>query len=73
VIRPYLDVEVHLLPPGGAAFLLALTARRTLGEAVEAALLDDPKFDHTRNFAGLIHLGLVRDLILPEREKRGLL
>ncbi len=73
VIRPYLDVEVHLLPSGGAAFLLALKAGRTLGEAVEVALLDDPNFDHTRNFAGLINLGLVRDLTLPEPEKCGVL
>lgn len=66
VARPYLDVEVRVLPPGGAAFLLALAAGRPLGEASEAALADDPNFDLTGNIAGLIGSGLVRDIVVPE-------
>ena len=66
VSRPYLDVEVRALPPGGAAFLLGLAAGRRLGEAAEAALADDPNFDLTGNLAGLIGSGLVRDIIFPE-------
>jgi hypothetical protein len=66
IARPYLDVEVRALPPGGAAFLLALAASRPLGEAAGAALADHPKFDLTGNIAGLIGSGLVRDIVLPQ-------
>jgi hypothetical protein len=66
VSRPYLEVKVRALPPGGAAFLLALAAGRPLGEAAEAALADDPNFDLTCNLAGLIGSGLVRDIVFPE-------
>ncbi len=66
VARPYLEVEVRALPPGGAAFLLALAGGRVLGDAAEAALADDPNFDLTGNIAGLIGSGLVRDIVLPE-------
>ena len=66
VARPYLEVEVRALPPGGAEFLLALTGGRVLGDAAEAALADDPNFDLTGNIAGLIGSGLVRDIVLPE-------
>jgi hypothetical protein len=64
VFRPYLDVEVRALPPGGAAFLLALAGGRPPGEAAEAGLADYPEFDLARNLAGLIGLGLVRDIVL---------
>jgi hypothetical protein len=65
VARPYLEVEVRALPPGGAAFLLALAGGRILSDAAEAALADDPNFDLTGNIAGLIDSGLVRDIVLP--------
>ena len=64
VFRPYLDVEVRALSPGGAAFLLALAGGRPFGEATEAALADYPDFDLARNLAALIGLGLVRDIVL---------
>jgi hypothetical protein len=70
VCRPYLEVEVRALPPGGAAFLLALAGARSLGEAARAALADDPNFDLTCNIAGLISSGLVRDIVLPEQKSR---
>jgi hypothetical protein len=66
IARPYLEVEVRALPPGGAAFLLALAGGRILSDAAEAALADDPNFDLTGNIAGLIGSGLVRDIVLPE-------
>ena len=66
VARPYLEVEVRALPPGGAAFLLALAGDRPLGEAAEAALADDPDFDLAGNLAGLIGSGLVQDIVFPE-------
>jgi hypothetical protein len=70
VARPYLDVQVRTLPPGGAAFLLALVDGRSLGEAAGAALADDPDFDLTCNLAGLIGSGLARDVIVPEPGNR---
>jgi hypothetical protein len=66
VARPYLEVEVRALPPGGAGFLLALAAGRPLREASEAARADDPNFDLTGNVAGLIGSGLARDIVLPQ-------
>jgi len=66
VCRPQLEVQIHVLPPGGAAFLLALAAGQPLGNATEAALAGDPDFDLTGNLAGLISSGLVRDILLPE-------
>jgi hypothetical protein len=69
VVRPYLDVEVRALPPGGATFLLALAVGRPLDEATGAAFADDPNFDLTGNLAGLIGSGVVRDILLPEPEK----
>jgi hypothetical protein len=66
IARPYLEVEVRALPPGGAAFLLALADGWSLGEASEVALADDRNFDLTGNIAGLIGSGLVRDIVLPE-------
>jgi hypothetical protein len=66
IARPFLEVDVRALPPGGAAFLAALAAGRRLREAIEAALADDPNFEPTGNIAGLIGSGLVRDIVLPE-------
>jgi hypothetical protein len=71
VARPHLDVQVRKLPPGGAAFLLALAAARPLGDAAEAALADDPDFDLTSNLAGLLGSGLVRSIVLPEPRSCG--
>jgi Putative DNA-binding domain len=70
VARPHLDVQVRTLPPGGAAFLLALAAGQSLGEAAEAAVADDPDFDLTCNLAGLIGSGLARDIIVPKPKNR---
>jgi hypothetical protein len=66
VARPCLEVQVRRLPPGGAAFLLALAAGRSLGDAAGAALADDPDFDLTNNLAGLIDTGLVRNIAEPK-------
>jgi len=72
VVRPHLDVEIHLLPPGGAAFLLALAGARPLCEAAAAALADQPKFDLSGNLALLIGSGLVRSFVVAEPEQHGL-
>ncbi len=65
VIRPRLDVEIRLLPPGGAAFLRALADSLPLGKAAEDAEAACPAFDLTANLAGLVGWGLVRDLVTP--------
>jgi hypothetical protein len=65
VVRPHLEVEVRLLPPGGAAFLLALRSGRTISEAAEAAFADQPEFDLTRSLAELISSGVVVEIIAP--------
>ena len=71
VARPYLDVEVRSLPPGGAAFLLALASGRPLGEAAQDALADGPNFDLASNLAGLIGWGVVRRISFPELTGHG--
>ena len=65
VTRPHLDVEVRLLPPGGAAFLLALAAGRTLADAAATARADHSEFDLAGNLAGLIGWGVAGKVILP--------
>jgi hypothetical protein len=69
VARPYLDVEVRLLPEGGAAFLKALAEKRTLGEAADVALAECSEFDLTGNLAVLIGWGLVQSIIPSEPER----
>ena len=65
VARPHLEVEIRVLPPGGAEFLLALAAGRPLGEAVECAVAACPQLNLTDNLAGLIACGLVGRIISP--------
>lgn len=65
VVRPRLDVEVRLLPPGGASFLSALFAGNTLAAAVEAAELESADFDLVINIAALIEAGVVSSASLP--------
>ncbi len=45
VSRPADAVLMHLLPPGGAAFLLALEAGQPLGRAADKAMQQAPEFD----------------------------
>ncbi len=62
IVRPGIAVEVRHLPRGGAAFIAALADSRTLGEAAEMALGEDPSFDLQANLAGLIGSGAVAGL-----------
>jgi hypothetical protein len=71
VLRPHLDVAVHQLPHGGAAFLAALAGGLTLGEAAECAAADDTRFDLTGNLAGLIGSGTVIALALARSSSEG--
>jgi hypothetical protein len=54
VVRPRRIVLTRKLPAGGAAFLMALAAGKTLGSAVELATADSSTFDLTANLAGLL-------------------
>jgi hypothetical protein len=63
ILRPALDVTVRALPPGGAAFLLALSNNATLAEAAAAAASEDARFDLTANLAGLVGSGAVSAFI----------
>ncbi len=65
VLRPYLEVEVRLLPPGGAAFLLAPSSGHTIREAAEAAFSEHPQFDLSRGLAELISSGVVVEIVAP--------
>ena len=67
MIRPHLDVEVRLLPPGGAAFLLALASGQPLAEA--AAHADHAGFDLAANLAGLIGWGAAGKVIPPAMQQ----
>ena len=71
VARPHLEVEVHLLPPGGAEFLLAMAAGRSLGEAAQHALDARPQFNLTDNLAGLIGCGLAGRIITAALNGQG--
>ena len=63
VARPYLEVNVHVLPLGGAEFLHALAAGRTLGEAAQLALEARPQFNLTDNVAALMGCGFASGII----------
>lgn len=65
VCRPAMDVLVRRLPPGGAAFLAALGAGASLGEAAALAAEETAAFDLTENLAGLIGSGLAVALDQP--------
>jgi hypothetical protein len=72
IVRPYLDVEIRQLPPGGAMLLRTLADGRSLGEAIDSAQADCAEFDLTGNLAGLIGWGLVRRVIDEEPTGRSL-
>lgn len=67
VARPDVEVEVRALPDGGAAFVSALGDGRTVLEASEAAFAASIRFDVLDNLAGLLHAGVITDVLaLPE-------
>lgn len=54
VARPDLDVEVRRLPPGGFAFLTALSQGASIARAAAIAAAEAPGFDPVRNFELLV-------------------
>lgn len=69
VLRPDLAVEVRVLPPGGHAFIAALTGGATLGEAAEAALAAAPDSDIAGHLHSLFALGAVTALHIPDPQR----
>ena len=59
VARPFLAVEVRRLPPGGFAFLRALSEGQTLAAAVAVAAQTAPKFEAAPNLALLADANVV--------------
>lgn len=67
IARPDAEVEVRLLPEGGAVFVSALNDGRTVLQATEAAFAADSRFDLAANLAGLLQARAIAGL-LPQRE-----
>ena len=65
VTRPHLDVEVRLLPSGGATFLHALGSGHPISAAAEVAFADHAEFDLSRGLAELISSGVVIEIMAP--------
>ncbi|MEM1050216.1 MAG: DNA-binding domain-containing protein [Pseudomonadota bacterium] len=65
-VRPGLDVNTRILPPGGAAFLAALMEDRTLGEAAALGAEADADFDLSAHLAGVFETGIFIEAI-PSR------
>lgn len=59
IVRPEADVDVRLMPPGGAVFVLALAAGEPLAAAADAAIDADAAFDLSGNIAGLVSAGVL--------------
>ena len=59
-------VLVQLLPPGGAAFLLALQAGEPLGHAAERAAADAPTFDLGANLASIFSARIVSAISIQQ-------
>lgn len=62
VSRPGNDVEMRLLPPGGAAFIGALQNQRTLAEAADMAGLASADFDLSENIGGLLAARIIHKI-----------
>lgn len=63
ITRPGFEPELHLLPPGGAAFALALRAGQSVEEAATSAALDEDTLANL--LALLLNSGAVTDMELP--------
>jgi hypothetical protein len=62
VTRPAFDVQVVILPPGGATFVQALARGASLGDAAASALVAQPEFDLALNLSGIFTAGAVTGL-----------
>lgn len=69
VVRPEMDVFVHILPAGDAPFAAALFRGDMLGAAAEAAMAEDSSFDFGTALVGLVSLGAFAALAMKEDER----
>jgi hypothetical protein len=67
VARPFLEVEVRRLLPGGYTFVRALSEGQTVATAVRAASAATPKFEVASNLALLIDANVIVGLHQVER------
>jgi hypothetical protein len=65
VSRPFLEVEIRRLPPGGYAFLRALSEGQTVAIAARIASEGTPKFELASNLALLIDANVVIGVRVP--------
>ncbi len=65
VVRPHLQVDSHILPPGGGPFLAALIAGKNLATAAEAGGAAVPDFDLSTHLAGLFETGAIAGVLPP--------
>lgn len=65
IVRPALDVHVHILPSSDASFAAALMAGQPLGEAAQQSAAN-PGFDFGAALVGLISLGAFSAVHIPE-------
>jgi hypothetical protein len=68
VTRPRSQVEVRLLPPGGAAFLSSLFEGAALSEAANAAQAEAGEFNLVTSLAVLLAAGVAAEFIVADRE-----
>lgn len=65
VARPFAEVEVRRLPPGGRAFIGALWQGKTIAAAIKAGVAAAPVFDSDGNLAFLIGADVVVGIRQP--------
>lgn len=63
IVRPEFDPVIERLPAGGAAFVMALLAGQTLGNAVEAAEAQFTNFNLTPVLQMLLHTGAITEVL----------
>lgn len=66
ILRPEFDPEPHLLPAGGAAWIGALMAGATIGDALDAATAETNDFDPGASLALLLQGNAITSLTLPK-------
>ncbi len=65
ILRPALEVETRLLPPGAHAFLAALAAGQPLGTAATEAATQHNTFDLAEHLSGVFSIGAVTGIRPP--------
>ncbi len=68
IIRPEIDVQVHLTPPQFIKPINALILGKSIGEAAEIGLSNDDSFDFTHLFTHLIQSGSIAKINISNGE-----